>query len=691
MAVSHHPQNKFAFLFSGSADPQYVEDLRKVATTLISFYGYPAANIQIVAGAAINEFDSVNYPDPQSVFQTPGINTHILTGAAAGDLSDDLTLGLENFLLPLDHEFVAGYQNSVFLYFTGVGEKTAGPIPSYDLDIAIFGGNPVKVNPSWLKNLLAGFDTSFVYNHFNLVMQQSYSYGFYEGTNGINSMAQASLQLTFTSACNSSEAIIADTNGSEFTHFWTRGLQYNTRNTGTVNIFADQESAGSEVTNNFLVSIRKAFTYASEEVTALTPRFEFKGDSVDYLGLPSFLIQDGQPSFWESPDIYLTHPNAADPLKKNDLYVVDDSYTLPPSGFYNNTINVVVRNNGTHPVRSYRMGIKVYYTPYGGTDHAMHENGRVPGVTVLKPSRQTLYNTFSPDNIDVFTWNTPFITGTTHECVWAKVTMTVPDDTADPFDYTWNVQVNDNEAQRNTDQGSDPVKTAGSRTPGNNFRGNKRHVYQIKNHFKETCEYMLVTSPEFRKSLENAVIKWYEEGKGKKLKTRLPANLEKGYSSLCFTLKSGETKNIVGEFGLKPEAGKKIKLRMPVEVVVNKTEGSKTRQPQAPSLKGRYAAVAGFTIILTNEPAGLTCLVTGNKKEPLPEADVIIQTVNGLARELLKTGRKGEVILKNINPDVYRIFAEFKGTRSAERIIEVTGNKDHTVRLEIIPPKAKRK
>jgi hypothetical protein len=689
MAISNHQENKFAFLFSGSADPQYVEDLRKVTTTLISFYGYPAANVYVVAGAPVNEFDAVNYPDPLSIFQTAGLNTHILPGPAASDFTDDLTLQIENFLVPLDHEFVSGYQNSVFFYFTGVGEKVAGPPAAYYLDIAIIGVTPVKVNPAWLKGLLVGFAPSFVYNHFNLVMQQSYSYGFYEGTNGINSMVDASLQLTFTSACNSSETIVPETTGSEFTHYWTRGLQYITRNTGFADIFADQESVGSEVTNNFLVSVRKAFNYAKEEVTSLTPMFEYKGDSVDYLGLPSFLIQDGQPSFWESPDIYLTHPNSADPLKKNDLYVVDNSYTLPPSGFYNNTINVVVRNNGTHPVRSYRIGIKVYYSPYGGTDHVIHENGRVPGVTVLKPSRLTAYNSLSPDNNDIYTWNTPFITGTTHECVWAKVTMTVPDDTADPFNYSWNVQVNDNEAQRNTDQGSDPVKTAGKRVTGDTFRGNKQHVYQIKNHFKETCEFILVTLPEFRRSLEYAVMKWSVEGEKKKLRKLVPSNIDRGYDGVHFTLKGGETKNIIGEFGLKPGAKKGLKLRMPVEVVVNKTEGSKTRQPQAPSLKDKYAALAGFTILLTNEPADLICVVLDNKGKPLPGSTVNIQTINGFAVENIKANDKGEVILRKINPDVYRITAELKGAKSKEKIVELTGGQQLTIKLEIIPLKKK--
>jgi len=302
MAISTDYTNKFAFLFSGSADTQYIEDLREVAETLINFYGYPAANIYLVAGAIVNEFDSVNFPDPTSIFQKTGIHTHILTGAAAADLTDDLTTQIDTLMLLLDHEIVTGYQNSVFFYFTGVGERVTTPLITYYLDIAMIGATPVRVTPAWLKGTLVSYSASFAFNHINLLMQQSYSYGFFEGTNGINTISDVALRLTFTSACNSNETIDADSTGSSFTRYWTRGLQFVTRFTGMANIFADQEdtntlvlpATNAEDKTNFLISMKKAWCFAKAQ-SGKTPMFEYKGDSLDYLGLPSFLIQDGQP------------------------------------------------------------------------------------------------------------------------------------------------------------------------------------------------------------------------------------------------------------------------------------------------------------------------------------------------------------------------------------------------------------
>ena len=86
-----------------------------------------------------------------------------------------------------------------------------------------------------------------------------------------------------------------------------------------------------------------------------TPGYVGSGGQ-QYLGLAEFLIRDGSPSWWESPDIYLTHPNHGY-LPPGDLYIPDLAMAVPP---YNNTINVVVRNVGTHPVRAYSLGIELF-------------------------------------------------------------------------------------------------------------------------------------------------------------------------------------------------------------------------------------------------------------------------------------------------------------------------------------------
>ena len=295
MAISHHPQNKFAFLFTGSADPQYVADLRRVTETLIRFYGYPAANIKVVAGAAVADFIPHTPPDPNNIFETPGLVPYIL-GTGSSNLKTDLTEYLEAFLDSLDHPYVDGYNNSVFLYFTGKGTKTGSDeTATYFLTIGMNGTTEVTVNQGWLKGELAYFSGFFPYNNINILMQQSYSYGFFEGIGGIFSLAGAGLQLTFTSSCNTIEPIDADITGSSFTKFWTQGLQFSQDSGGK---FADQQNTAtttpaepvSEDTDNFLISFKKAWCFAGAQ-SGKTPRFDLRGDtSLDYPGLPAFLI-----------------------------------------------------------------------------------------------------------------------------------------------------------------------------------------------------------------------------------------------------------------------------------------------------------------------------------------------------------------------------------------------------------------
>jgi hypothetical protein len=361
MAISHHPENKFAFLFTGSADPQYVADLRKVTETLIRFYNYPASNITIVAGAAVADFTPHIPPDSGNIFETAGLNNkYVLSGAASADYIADFSSRMKTFMTGLDNEIITEYQNSAFFYFTGVGATdTSGPLPLYQLEIAKIGVNAVKLDHKTFKGLLVTNNDQFLMNnHINILMQQSNSYGFFESASGLSSV---DAQLTFTSACNSGQTIDTNATGSSFTGLWTDGLQFKTRNLGTSSIYADQENTftttppdpNTEDSENFLISLKKAWCFAAraQASAVMTPMFDFRGESLDYLGLPDLIIHDG-PSDTDSPDINVVHTSI--PAVSRSQYLFDSG------GNPRNTISIHVELQGTHCVRSFCINLGIY-------------------------------------------------------------------------------------------------------------------------------------------------------------------------------------------------------------------------------------------------------------------------------------------------------------------------------------------
>ncbi|MGQ9620783.1 MAG: hypothetical protein ACUVTX_07355 [Bacteroidales bacterium] len=665
MPATSRPQDKFAFLFTGPTGDRYRNDLLNVFVTLREYYNYPASNIWVVWGGADNlttlfpgaNAVSVNAEvDPAAAFV---IQYNAFAGAVQGNTPDPS---------------VTGAKNSALIYLTGTG-IAANPVDPFDYPkLVIKPGSPdVEMNTEDLKTMLQAF--AFYASHVHLVMQHDFADAFKTALydNGINSSDKTAAWVT------GSQAAEGDTNGGNFTKAWISAL----RQTEIVSDYgspkyADQlsVSGGSEP---FLVSLEQAKQFA-ELKTGITYGFLMLGETA-FLGKPEFLIEDGDSAdgWWESPDIYLTHPNSANPSKKNDLYVTDASDATPP---YNNTINVELRNTGTHPVRCYRIGLRVYRTPFGGAADYLEENGRVPAGSILKPTVRTGYKTFSNSNKDLFFWNTPFYTGITHECIWAKVQLPTTNPAAEPFDFSWNVLANNSEAQRNTDAGSDPPRKSENGVPGDSFRGSKKHIYQIENPFKQAHRFYLVTAPEFMTSMRHSFIRWQLLGKNNQ-ETKLKfEKIDKNFTFCSFLLQPGELVSISGEFGFLPGVRTR-RVKLPVEIVIDRREGPRTREPMAPSFKGKFAAIAGFTIILTNEPANLICRAVDKRGNPVRDAKINITTINGLACETIRVNEKGLVALKAINPDVYRIKAVTEAGSSTEQIVQLPGRESKELILKI--------
>jgi hypothetical protein len=437
MAISHHPQNKFAFLFTGSADLQYVADLRRVTETLIKFYGYPAGNITIVAGAVVADFTPHVPSDPNNIFETAGLNNkYVLSGAASADYITDFSNRIKTFMAGLNSEIVSGYQNSAFFYFTGFGGiDTSGPLPLYQLEIAKIGANAIKLDHKTFKGLLVNNNDDFLLNnHVNILMQQSYSFGFYESASGLSSI---DAQLTFTSACNTGQTIEADATGSSFTKFWTNGLQFKTRSTGTSNIYADQENTFTDIppdpnaedADNFLVSVKKAWCFArAQAILGMTPMFDYRGESLDYLGLPDLIIHDG-PADTDSPDINIVHTSI--PLVTRSQYLYDSG------GSPRNTISIHVELQGTHCVRSFCINLGIYQS-------SQQVSVDEPS---LNPSKAVTGFWKSGDPIPDTSFDTLLLSQVDYNCIVARVS-TKCNGTFTGVDGV-NPADNDNEAQLN--------------------------------------------------------------------------------------------------------------------------------------------------------------------------------------------------------------------------------------------------
>ena len=662
MASSSNPSDKFAFLLSGTINARFTVDLQNVFDMLTQYYGFQADHIWISHGGALSG-------------SFTGANLKLITSAS------DLSAEIAKFKAAVSDEDIAyptsAEKNTGVIYVTGECNASG--------DYKITNGG-VTVGSDWFSS--SNFDMIVRDNcELVIVLQNSYS----DNMKGqLTGMPQDGCIIYSNPGTDEGHTNPA---GSYFTNAWIAALKLvplPSTGTGLIhpNAYADTLGSGTDATD-FLVSMSESTQYAVELLATQSrpevPQYEyFTLEKSYFLGKPEFLIRDGDNinvGWWESPDIYLTHFYIAG--KVDDLYIPDlSSDTTSP---WNNTINVVFRNIGTHPVRCFNLGIQIFRTPLNTTPPSpptLTLTGQDTG-TVLKPTILKSDGTFSNTNMHLYSWDNPFYEGVTHECIRAKVQL--PDV---PIDFIWNVLVNNSEAQRNTDQSSDPPKNANRTLPGDALRGNITHRYSIYNPFNETHTFMITTIPEYQKSLNSVVMKWFVVDKNNKPRRQEFEKIENGFKGYPFVLKGGETMNLLGEFGFKVDAKKK-KVRLPVEILVDRICGNNTRTPLAPSLKGKFAAIAGFTIVLINEPANLICSVADKKRNPLPGAIVKVMTVNGLAHESFIANKAGEVVLKNINPDVYRINAIVKESRSEDKIVPLTGGETVKIKLEIIPGKKK--
>lgn len=670
MAITSRPQDKFAFLFTGPTIPRFLKDLENVFQVLTEFYNYPAANITVVLGST-----------PATMPSVPGATLTTIASVA------DLDLALTTFAAAATGPAAGlpGFSKTALLYFTGGGDNSTGPAT-----LLTDGGVATATNTidaAWLTPRLNAINDC----HVNVVMQQGYSGGFLSALTG-----SALAQWSFTQACSAAQgtAFGDNTVGSFFTHGWVRGLKFELLPAGTPNAGQYADTLGSAVeATNYLVSFEEAKEFGKQIHDVLgfssfaTPGYSGVGGA-QYAGLSSFLIRDGSSAWWESPDIYLTHPNHPEP--PGDLYIPDAVGAVAP---FNNTITVEVRNVGTHPVRQYSVGFELFKTGSGPTTAQHTVADKAPTSGLLLPIDPADIGT-AADLKDITEWNTAFTVGTTHECIKAEAKLVAAD-----IDFSWNIVANDFEGQRNTDElPLPPIPPSPVSWP--DIQGSKKHIYGLHNRFDSPRRFAVVFPPEYERVRDRLDLTWFAHSTERRSENTTLRVIEKPRPHLLFTLKAGESRSILLRAQMKKgfEAGEEI--RLPFSIVVEgewpderremlldeRRRGTLDLEQEAATTdlnRQDFAAIAGFTVVVRQAAATLNGTVFDGKNVPVARAKVFLQTVDGLQGAVVTTDDRGRFEAANINPDVYKVRTEAGNWRSEEQIVLLSGGAQEKLDLRL--------
>lgn len=639
MATTPFPQDKYAFLFTGPTSANFVKDVEDVFEALTEYYNYPPGNVTVVRGSTA------------ALPNVPGATLITITSVA------DLQTALTNFAATASGPTASGDSTTALLYFTGGGVIETS-VSKLVIDDDPTGTN--NVDPPWMQARLNAFTAC----HVEVVMQQSFSGGFLSALTG-----SVLPQWSFTHASSAiQDAYGNNALGSFFTHGWVRGLKLEPLPAGTLNPgqYADQLGSAAQATNR-LVSLGEAMDFGKQIHDQLgygalsTPGYS-EGGGPQYLGEPSFLIRDSSypPAWWESPDIYLTHPNHPW-VPPGDLYIPDLPGAISP---FNNTINIVTRNMGTHPVRAYSLGIELFKSGMGAVNEQRTECDIIPAATLLLPIDPADIGTPS-DQTDTFQWNTAFTQGLTHECIKAEAKRLCGN-----VDFVWSVPANDFEGQRNTDEMTivPPPPLPGPQ-PLPDMRGLKEHIFGLHNRFDTRRRFILLFPDVLQEFEEVLDLTWFAGLREGQAEVNRLDVVQEPVPHIAFDLKAGEATDILLRVEMKPDFDVDGNIRLPFEILVEGDWGTNVRATAFAAVLPNFAPIGGFTVIVNRGAATLKGQVLDAEGQPATEARVFVRTVNDRQGAVLTTAADGHYALPDINPDVYRVWAEAGTWRSKEQIV----------------------
>jgi hypothetical protein len=684
MAITSEPSQKHAFLFTGNTDARWVEDLKKVFKTLTEYYNYPASQVKVVSGDASL---SAGFTGTTPVTVA---DTTVLSGLLSGFLS-----GIDTA------------NDTIVFYFTGEGSFDPGDPTITQLKIKASGET---IDQQWLSdNCFGNIYSAFTY----VVMQQAYSGGFVTAASNIGSTL-----WTFTSACTDAETSGGDATGSYFTDAWTSGLQFGiTGGKHAYELAPITDGYPAATDPGMMINMQQAYQFAVNKLPSYsgcgdTPVYQSHGTGTiaPYLGLPKLYIRDGNPNWWETPDIWLTRQG--DTTNYEDLYLYDvvpaggpEDPPYTANGGWKNIINIRAWNIGTHPVRIYSIAAQLNRSGLGLTNKEQPILDITPNLgtsNILLPEDKSDVDAATATNSVVVQWNYPFYDGVTHRCARAEVELKSAD-----VDFIWTITSGteaDIEAQRNLDpaplpppppppdpSGDEmpPEPENGTDAPGTGtdqgsqtFRGIKEHIYEIKNPFDKPRKFILQFPDEYLKHRKYLAIDWQrmpttKDGKVEKLDVKIINNL----LFLPFKLEKGESAQIKAKMRVSHKFSGMGEVRLPFNILVEEDRKIKPGLKTRTSLFKGMRSISGFTVVIWPEAVTLEGRLFDAGKKPLPNTKIKVETSNGQRWVNLITDKHGAFKLSNICPDTYRITVIRERSTREIHMVNMNGGKYRKIEL----------
>lgn len=391
MSKSKLPESKFAILYTGiegnSNDAKYLSNIEQVYKTLRFYYGIPEENLWVILGAdpGVHTLDV-----PLSCLQILSVPADFTTNMQA--ILNDPMNGLPDYLIDGNGEL-----NTVYLYFTGksLQADSAAPGPFANYRRLLVSGTEALAAMD-LVGLIQSYgslpDSSGTLEYTDLydthLIFDTNDAGGFQYLESNDALENFSLTTSVEDGGNTSDNVNTSPDGFSggflFTELWCKALQLQP----LVSVVDDPANPGSWIAQcqyayelsptgeintdpeyDRLITVRKVFEFVKQQFPVADPQPQYWQDSSDKAFFPgsfALTIHDGDPQRWESPDIWLYHPNHID--CNEDIYLdhyITDDPAQPDE--YNNEIVVRVWNTGTHPLHRFNAGVVLYHSGAGGS------------------------------------------------------------------------------------------------------------------------------------------------------------------------------------------------------------------------------------------------------------------------------------------------------------------------------------
>lgn len=619
LTISHKREDKYAFLFAGdfSGSIDNNKDVENLYGTLTQYYNYKPSNIRVVYGGTIPPVAGAVQALTNTALQTEILN--FITLAKTGIGASPTLKGI------------------VLFYFTGLGVQ----VPPVSGKLLISGAEYLL--PLELQDLININLNSTTDYYVHLIMQQDYGLAF---KNDII-LNHAGADIYPCAAANAGGAL-----GSNFTAAFCNALRFYKNASG----FADEIITGEGSPEPFHISLAQACVFAGGAIG--TNYFGRPDNTIPYyLGTPSFLVRDGSP-WWESPDIFLTHPTTPIDIAAEITaagHNPDDYYAFAqtiPAGNYN-YVNVNTRNFGTHPVRFFQTGIKLYESGVAGGEpvyikgNDLVDESAVQKILIPIPDPSAAFPPAPGGdllNVVTTTWSTTDpvdFPHTTHRCIRAKVNLSVVTSELDDWTKLLDAEVL-NEAQRNID-----VEILSKRTT----------EYQIYNPFQHKANYVLPVPEALLKHQDE--LKWvFLESRKEQAWNKSEMHDLKGVSYFHFDLGPKEKIKIRIELTTVKEFDAKNEIRIPFEFLIS-MKGFKAQKPRKHAFHvfHDWISAGGFTLVVKGGHSALAGIVQDVNGKGVAGASVTIQSPEGFMRETCNTDEKGFFSFKSVPNGIYAMQA----------------------------------